>query len=124
MTKASAKTPEGAEVPCVLNMLPDQCAACQTYVRPVYVYASVARGDGSLPVNAVFRCPVMTCGRLFIAEYSFTSRSQGESRVVALVTTAIARVVERRVFPSHIEQVSPEFCEIYNQALTAEANGL
>jgi hypothetical protein len=91
-------------------------SALQSHGQPDFVTAVMNRTGAQ--AHAVFRCPVANCRGLFVGVY----RVSGQA--CSLTGTALGRYTEKREFPKNIQAVSGGFCEIYNQALVAEENGL
>jgi len=113
---------EHKTVPLVLNSLPDHCPVCSRHIRPLFVTAHLV-STGFRPLNVAFLCPVEDCSAMFIGIYSVTSAPPDNS-LVQLTTTQLLRHVKDITFPLSVQEISPSFCEIYNQAHQAEANKL
>jgi hypothetical protein len=76
---------------------------------------AVGRFNG---LDVVFQCPNDKCQKAFIAEYIYMSRG-------GLVLRNLLPVEQRKEkFSELLEGISPNFVEIYNQALVAESEGL
>ena len=112
----------GALLPAELIDLPDTCPMCE--YSSVEFNHLMTYGVKSSPytLQAIFMCPRNGCGYLFIGIYTRTTT--GMSTVWKLQSTPILTLTKRKEFGKHINSASPKFEEIYNQALTAEANGL
>jgi hypothetical protein len=120
----AAKTPEGNQISCRLVQVPDRCPICGKHGEPTFIYASILADLAGKPASAVFRCPVSACRRIYVAEYRYNGTTVGAAQNMELVRSILARAAERREFPKNIEDISPLFCNTYNQALIAELNGL
>jgi hypothetical protein len=100
------------------NEVPDHCPICHQGIRPVVPeWNHLSRGDAIL--ERVFICPVDSCGRLFVGRY-YRNPLTGAYVLQYLVPT------EPQDYPHapEIQQISPDFCSIYNQANKAEQLGL
>ena len=70
---------------------------------------------------AVFQCPGKRCKGVFLAYYAASIQFPGTFR---LLKQALPVFGEPTSFTPAIENVSPKFVMIFNEALTAESNGL
>lgn len=103
-----------------LANIPDICPRCHRSVHPKHVWSSLLR-ELSL-CQIVFRCTHQKCQELFIATYRQLSKSVGRQEYgLACIAPWSARQTE---FPTTIQDVSPAFVEIYNQAIVAETQDL
>ena len=102
---------------------PDTCPRCHTSVHPEFKYGSYS-GDypDDINVQLAYQCTNSSCRELFIAYYS-QGQYEGSRPSLTLTRTAPTSAHEE-VFSEEIEEVSPDFVEIYNQALAAESNDL
>jgi len=112
-----------------LDRSPDTCPLCQFSIEPIdcgYV-AAEERVDDDLPpeldcddwIVVLFRCPRRSCGRHFLAFYHHNERfSRTEDHSLQ---SCEPRSNPEASFPKVIEKLSPNFVEIYNQALAAES---
>lgn len=103
-----------------LDKTPDTCPRCHRSVHPKFVGAFLTQ-ERSL-CQATFRCTNLLCQEIFIATY----RLRGESGGFKLFN--FDRVEPQKPkhtrFPEVIEQISPNFSIIFNQAEDAESSGL
>lgn len=101
--------------------VPDRCPICHVHIRPE---PKVAIHEKSHPDRAevIFLCPSDDCRRLFVARYSRT-RGTGQHSTWPLKELQPVRHAERE-FESVINEVSPSFTQIYNEAKIAEELGL
>ncbi|HEY5910600.1 MAG TPA: hypothetical protein VJA21_08360 [Verrucomicrobiae bacterium] len=113
---------EGTAESAILNTTPDRCPVCGKHGQPNFVTGVVSRVKPQWQVYGIFRCPVTSCRALYLAIY----RASGpvHSLSAELLKTALARYTETKEFPKNISDLSPDFCDIYYQALVAEDNGL
>ncbi len=99
---------------------PDFCPVCKRGCNPVKVSAFYP----SIPqyIQIVYRCTFRNCLGIFVARYGVQGSSFSDE--FKLLTTEILRFSERRVFNKSIVEISPDFCNIYWESVTAEANDL
>ena len=110
-----------------LNTFPKTCPHCGLQINAEHRNASFYHR--SIPLitspmtylEAVFQCPSQECSRLFIALYEIPPLETG-GRFVLIKT--IPATSHTRVFEAFVKDVSPSFCEIWNQAYQAEQAGL
>ena len=110
-----------AESLCIHDM-PDTCPLCHHSIVPITQFAFCdreKRGSRNC-LQIVFRCPKKDCKNLFIANYS--SLDQHCNNFIFQYSRPVTRL--RRDFTETIREISPSFCEIYNQSLVAEEEGL
>ncbi len=104
-----------------LQNVPDICPRCHRSVHPKHVQMSLLR-ERSL-CQIVFRCTHQMCQELFVGTYQVVGRDfQGRMEFdLAGLAPWSARKTE---FPQTIQEVSPAFVEIFNQAVVAESQDL
>ena len=103
-----------------LNQAPDTCPRCHRSVHPKFVSAHI-KSDGS-DCQGVFRCTHLKCQEIFIGSYEFGGGPSGR-RAYRLVRVA-PQATRKSAFPETIQEISPSFCEIFNQAEDADSNQL
>lgn len=120
----TAVTEDGEEWEVEIDHAPDVCPSCRKSCAPELCYAFIDIKRSPVNLQAVFRCPNRASFSLFIADYCNSSEDPEES----LYTFQTARILRyeglRRIFSSNVQSLSPEFCQIYLEAETAEAHGL
>lgn len=101
--------------------IPDICPRCHRSVHPKHVWVSLLR-ERSL-CQTTFRCTHQKCQELFIANYRPLNRTSSGRTEFGLENVAPwnARQTE---FPTTIQEISPAFVEIFNQAVVAESQDL
>ncbi len=107
----------GHPVQCDLDKIPDTCPVCNNGIQPVS-FEFYHSGQKGRFVEAIFRCPLESCDRLFVARYA-------PNPYGGFLLSYCFPVIPRD--PSHsqeINDISQDFCSIYNQAHRAEALGL
>jgi hypothetical protein len=107
-----------------VDHLPNDCPLCHRRIIPQPHFAQTRPlGPGpSLEAQIVFRCPNAECGNLFISYFvlaDFNDPRQAFSFRESKPTKFLAKTFEQS-----IRDISPAFCEIYNEAAAAEAGGL
>ena len=116
----AAKPLRGNDLQARLQQVPDSCPICHRSIHPGTVGAySLAERD---IVQVVFRCASQLCQEVFIATYQ-GHLNPSQRRPCSLINIA-PKISKPAEFSSTIAGVSPSFIEIYNQAMTAESNGL
>ncbi len=107
----------GEACPCEVDRFPDTCPACNQgiqSVNPEWYHSGLKGGF----VEAVFRCPLEACDRLFIGRY-------GLGMYGGHVLSSCFPVIPRdHAHSQEIQDISPDFCAIYNHAYRAETLGL
>lgn len=100
-----------------VDRLPDYCPLCLSRVSLQRPFGAIHRRPDT--IEATFHCPNHRCRRLFIGYYSDIEGSPGY-RLGDLQPSK----PNPAQFGEAIEQVSPDFVTIYNQAKEAERNKL
>ena len=119
----SAFDEQGQKLALKLEKFPERCPVCTRYVDVRFLGASLYSYDFR-PLYVAFICPVERCRAIFVALYRiFTSRASTSFPATLLEVKPIVHTVEK-TFPESVENVSSDFGKIYNQAHTAEENGL
>ena len=88
---------------------PNKCPFCHDKITP----RKYSAYHGNYGLEIVYRCSSHECQRIFIGIYEKGTNSY------QLKSTSIG-VHEPRVFSENVISLSPNFVEIYNQALTSE----
>ncbi|MBP5268302.1 MAG: DUF4145 domain-containing protein [Ruminococcus sp.] len=100
-------------------VFPDLCPYCQKGIQPIHL-ASYYTNPLHFPdkiISSMFLCPV--CERIFVGIY--TDIILGDT---SYPKNVIPSNTFKRDFSSNIETLSPKFCQIYNESLNAENQGL
>lgn len=105
-----------------LSQAPDTCPICHYAIDPISHVAFCNLGKWRLPecLQAIFRCTRQDCMSLFIAYY----RALDTSCHDFIYITSKPISLRGRTFTDTINNISPNFCEIYNQSLSAEQKNL
>jgi len=112
----------------LFEALPDHCPMCHYAVEPVLRSAfGVAQLPRKVFAQLIFQCPRRECRRHFIGTYE--SRTEVFARMQLHTTDFFLTSLEpmrfqREQFAAEVEEVSPRFVDIYNQAKAAEEFGL
>jgi hypothetical protein len=97
----------------------DECPVCRKGIEP-FLVSSRIKVDGGNNAWIMYQCPLLTCQSVFVVKYY---RSSGKGSVYFPdATYPASRPV--REFSKVISNISPEFVDIYNQALHADDLGL
>lgn len=118
----SAGGPYRSERDYKVDRFPDTCPVCKRGGTHDLVYAWLPNQQYA-DLQAVFRCPLERCQSLFIASYRI-SVWPAEQGTAILKGSHVPRYVEPRTFSDNISAISPDFCTIFKEAVTAEAGGL
>jgi hypothetical protein len=105
----------GGQSPVNIDKAPEQCPICHHFLQPVdcgIAFMGVNR------VEKLYRCPRESCDRLFIARYAMQAGG------VFTLTECLPHKFEVKGFSEIIQKVSKKFCDIYEQASTAEQQSL
>lgn len=128
MTKQiSANLFDGGNVAPYYEANPDECCICHTSIQPKFINAILTgkvNEEASL-LQIVFQCTKDGCQQLFVATYGYAHVENDTltAHLYRLMKTA-PRTAIKTAFSKSINGVSPNFVEIYNQAIGAEAAGL
>jgi len=105
------------------DSIPDRCPFCKTGIQPLVLttYVDCREDDIDRGTKAwvIFKCPVNTCGNIFMGVY----RHPGNYRIGSFFygPKPIYPVFpDKKLFSEIIEDISPTFIQIYNQAFFAE----
>jgi hypothetical protein len=115
---------EGGKESCDYSVNPDICPLCHIGISPDRVSAVVSsdRPFGRR-LQIVYRCPRKDCESLFIAYFLQKRHSTtlaGHSSTYFYESMAPLNPFEAE-FSGEIQEVSPSFVQIYNQAIAAES---
>jgi hypothetical protein len=112
-----ASTNEGNSEQVEIDKLPDHCPLCHYGIKVLFLnFAHLIKGfDGRLEI--VLRCPREECQSLFIARYHL-SRYPG-ANFYTYYGSAPFKHADLN-FSESIRKISPDFCQIANQARNAE----
>jgi hypothetical protein len=107
----------------IARAVPDRCPVCKNHGRPTaedwFVTSTRYQAFG------ICRCPINNCRSIYVGEYGFGQTVDRRSWVFGhLKGTSLVRFSREPEFPGDIQEISPQFCRIYQQALVAEENGL
>jgi hypothetical protein len=104
--------------------MPTECPLCRRHISPRQVHQNFCGPVSAGRLQLVFLCPALLCRRLFIVTYSVKGDLTGPAGPgygFACIEPIVAKSEE---FSSWIQQASPSFGDIYNQAFAAEQFGL
>lgn len=104
-----------------LSREPDNCPVCHKNIHPKLISSGITQQRNL--AQCIFRCTSLECQEFFIATYNNTHRTSGGRELFEFKYIAPITPLET-TFSDSINEVSPTFVEIYNQALFAESSGL
>lgn len=104
-----------------LTSVPDECPRCLRGIHPKCVY-SAALVERHL-CQVIYRCTRQDCQELFVATYVDKLKDTAGGREYYLIRIAPMAPCQAP-FSQTIEDLSPAFIEIYNQAMSAESHEL
>jgi hypothetical protein len=111
------RTPDGAEFLC--NFLPDTCPLCHYAMEPRPLTAvdtgPIIQTAYRVFLDVAFKCVRRECGHIFISRYIRILPTDPYEYSHSVPVT-----FEPPPIPEEIEQLSPNFVEIYGQAAAAE----
>lgn len=110
----------------VVDRLPDYCPVCLVFMQPKYLHTVAHGRQGSQrAISALLQCTRLECGAAFLATYTFsTSDSLALRGVEYFLRSCVPQTFAPPDVTEEIKALSPNFLEIYSQALKAEAVGL
>lgn len=97
-----------------LNVLPNECPYCHKSIDPKLITHNISKDK----LEVIFQCPNLDCNRAFIGRYDHV---YGEN--FRLLNVNIGEI-QKIDFSEHINNLSPSFVRIYNQAHFAEQHNL
>ncbi len=118
--EATATSLEGANKRISLQSIPDTCPVCHRNIHPKNIGNLLLSSRGL--VQAIFRCTSQQCEEVFIATYRIGAERNGCRD--CLFENIAPKIPEEHAFPQTIQDISPLFVDIYNQAIAAEASDL
>lgn len=106
-----------------LNLVfPNQCPRCGISLIPILgdvCFIIKDKPTRRYCTAAEFICT--NCETVFLAEYEITNANTGSNNIHLRLFPSPS---EKAAFSKAINTLSPQFCSIYNEAYTAEQNGL
>lgn len=114
-TNVYYKDLDGHEVRSIIQRASIECPFCKTLMIPQFIYSCRYK---SLGLNVFCQCVNSYCEKTFISEYKREGNGYRYSRVLPNAD------FEKKVFGPIISEISPVFCDIYNQAYAAQQMNL
>lgn len=97
----------------------EECPMCRYAISPVIFYGKMFNSANTLKLSLLQYCN--HCHETFISQYSNgTFSPQKNSHVFPTLDFSAPNKFEKKSFDNHIEEISPLFAKIYNQAYQAE----
>jgi hypothetical protein len=97
---------------------PDHCPLCHNKIIPTARYGHLLGAVSESRLEIAYTCPSAKCGKLFIAYFTGPDVRLMQEAYCLQSTAPWQRI--SREFHNCILATSPNFCDIYNQALAAE----
>lgn len=111
-----SKDNKGASINTTIDKFPDQCPFCRKSITASFQGAY----HFQTCLESLFRCPDGDCQKVFLSYYDYRSQTAPQW----ILAKSMSGTLKTRVFSNNIEGLSPSFILIYNQAITAEFEGL
>ncbi len=116
-----AKSISGAEFHVVIDKKPNECPVCHTRIDAVMVSTNrVARPSSDALVQIVYQCPDRDCESIFFATYLSVGKDKTSGKKAYCLDKVEPVKIRERQFSDMIKKVSQSFCDIYNEARSAE----
>lgn len=96
------------------DRIPEICPHCQTSISVIHVYSRNISHKGDQCLQIIYACPNQKCKNIIVATFV-----KGTYESYELAKIEPQKSVLRK-FTNEIEQLSPQFVKIYNQAYNAE----
>lgn len=106
-----------------VDTYPDQCPICNVGIKPIFLdgFQTGYTPTADTTIELVFRCPMGSCGAIFLAQYY--QKSHLEQYYLLEISRRLVYLPEIS-FPKEISDLSRSFVRIYYQAKIADDNGL
>ena len=105
----------GSEQSRKIQKVAIKCPFCKVQMIPKYLYSC---GNNDIGVGVFCQCTNPGCEKPFISEYILKKDMYVYSRVLPNLS------LDKKEFGSIISEISPIFCDIYNQAYAAQQMNL
>lgn len=112
-------TQDGTAQTAEIDVYPDHCPVCHSAIEPIKLGASHYH-TADKRLELLFRCPRRKCQSLFISRYVPHYGMYGSGLRLSGSHPFEPYDCE---YPEHVSKISPQFCEIANQAQKAEGKG-
>jgi len=107
----------GKEITITIKEEVDFCPHCHNKITP-HILAAFLCDVNFETLNITIRCPNLECQEIFMAEYLTDSGYQ------FYLHKLIGGNIHVHRFEAHINDISPNFSKIFNEALSAQNSGL
>jgi hypothetical protein len=123
----NVRTQHGKAIQIQINANPDSCPICHRAINPVDLSVSYITGTATpgqnVKVERVLQCPDARCQHIFISRYEGYVVSNNQV-ISCSLRRSVPVELEDTECSEIIRGVSPDYCEIYNQAHKAEQANL
>jgi len=128
LTQVNLTSSYGGGASVWYDKAPDEYPMCHKGIQPT-VATGTYIGTISQPdseVRIFFQCTKTSCREPFIGRYKFNPKTENnfQGSPYYELTESVPRTAVQKTFGESIQTTSPDFIEIYNQAMGAEAYGL
>lgn len=98
---------------------PKTCPHCHEKAIPRLIHNNTTGNDNPINMNVAltFRC--IECNHYFVNEYQVTQNDPIEQPKIKLIPYSFKKKIDSDI-PERVQQISPDFVEIYEQSLYAE----
>lgn len=118
MVNIDVKNSAGQQSSHHIEGIPDTCPVCHKGIKPITPkWDHLSEDDWT--IERVFICPFDSCNRLFVGRYR-KDPNTGYFFLRQCVPTEPLSIGQ----PPELQEISPDFCSIYDQAHKAELSGL
>jgi hypothetical protein len=121
ITLGNVNTFHGVKKQVSIDRFPDSCPLCHFSLRPKYLEVAHFKEGEYRKLELLLQCPREECQSYFIARY-FESRHDRALNRYFLGDCVPSEPVDKK-FPKSIQNISPDFCLIADQAQKAERQG-
>lgn len=104
--------------------MPDECPICHSRIMPRVLGHAFRGGHPGGRLQVVCQCTRRGCESLLVATYTHTEERSPVKNGHYALSGVEPQTPQEASFHEEIEEISPGFVEIYNQALAAESAGL
>jgi hypothetical protein len=106
-----------------LDKFPGMCPVCKRHIDARLLGASLYSYQFH-PLYAAFICPVEMCRAIFVATYRVSTSRASNSFPAYLMDVKVLTHTAATPFPASVNSTSPQFAKIFEEARTADENGL
>jgi len=122
MKTISIQFTDGSLKDVILEEIPDTYSVCNTSIDPVicFGHGNKRMWNDFKSTQVVFKCTKNNCQKLFIANYELNGPSA--KNFYYKFSEPKSKTIQK--FPDTVKEISQSFCDIYNEAHSAEEDNL